>query len=265
MWDEKWNAAFESRNPQTARKVLQEITNAVEYSNDPEQKASFLLAAAGCNAILKNYEQMRSCLESARRIAPGGNPFFDVDADFLEALWYTNQGYFEEGLSRLDQVLKNYGEDLKRVHFRSLYEQVQFARALALTELEKFDQACPTLEEARSFDLSESDQAILQFQLGVCYLASNNNEAALNCFRRAAEIGVEPTHEAALHYYLGRVYYRLKDYGNAKKDLLASEECIKRGLPGPAPGDLYKLLAYSCMGLREKSEAEMYSRLATAV
>ena len=262
MWKEKWNRAFETRDREAVATVLPEILDTLEASTDPSEKASFLLAAATCHAILGNQESVRRCLDEARRLAPEDDTAFWMNAELQEALWHSNEGSNEQSLAILDLLLSDFADELKQPQFRYLYEKAQFARGLALADLERFRDARPVLEEAESFDLIEGDRGLLFFDLGACHLVSDEDASALHCFLEAKRIGLGPAWQATLHFYIGRAYYRLKDYSKAKLEFLECERCLKSGIPGPATSDLYKLLAYSCSGLGQNAEAEMYSRLA---
>ena len=263
-WNEKWSEAFERREPTAAARVLPGILAAVQQTSGIE-KAYALLAASTCQAIIGREAEARRYLDEVRRIAPPEDAILHMHADFLDASWHSNRGEFEESLVILDRLLSLYGEKLNDPQLRYLYEQVKFSQGIALAELQKLAKARPLLEEARSFDLVEGDRALLYFHLGTTYLfLSQDYKSALGAFEEAKKIGLGENWHAAWHYYVGRSYYRLRDYASAKQEFLKAEEVMKSGLPGPESSEFYQLLAYACKGLRQSAEAEMYSQLATA-
>lgn len=202
-------------------------------------------------------------MDEARSVAPDNDAVFQMNADFMDASWHSNKGDFEPTLTILDRLLEHYRNEISEPQLRYLYEQVQVLRGIVLAELQRLADALPLLEQARSFDLVEEDKALLYFHLGSCYLfVTEDYQAAQQAFVEAEKVGLAENRQAGLHYYVGYAYYLLKDYANAKREFLKAEEYLKSGLPGPVAEDLYKLLAYSCKGLRQTAEAEMYSRLA---
>lgn len=261
-WNESWNRAFETGDRTLAANVLPAILDSINSPTDPSGKASGFLAVVTCYAILGNQREVRHYLDQAERIAPTDDAGLRMHIQFGEAMWLRDESRLDECLTVLNRMLATLPELKSDPQFRYLYEKAQYARGAVLAQVEKLAEALPILEEARFFNLTEGDKAILYFHLGACYLfLKEDYKSALELFLNANKIGLGPNWQAAWHYYSGRAYYRLKDYTSAKREFLKTEEYIKSGLPGPESSDLYKLLAYSCKGLRQTAEAEMYSRL----
>jgi len=243
-------------------RVLEEILATTQASADDIEKPYFLLAASSCQAVLGKGEQARFLLDQAKRIAPKDDPIFRMHAEFEEAALCSEEGHAEKAVGMFDQMSSDFSEQLEDPQFRYLYEKLQSAKGAALARLQRFNEARPLLEAAKSFDLIDADRSELLFNLGTCYLAAEEHEAALNSFLEARRIGLAKNWLGTWHYYVGTIHYRTGNYNAAKEELLESERLLNSGVSGPSTSGLYELLTFTCRALGQIADAEIYSRMA---
>jgi tetratricopeptide (TPR) repeat protein len=184
-----------------------------------------------------------------------------MHADFHEARLYSTEDKFEESLDRFDQMLTKYRQDLKHPDSRYLYEEIQVRRGLALSRLERCLEALPLLHEAESFELSTEDRSNLYCHIGHCHHRLREDDLALPYFLNARNLGLSKDWPVYFHYDLGYVYYRLRNYREAKREFTACEDQIKSGLPAPPAAQVYQMLAYVAQALGERAESERYSAM----
>jgi tetratricopeptide (TPR) repeat protein len=259
MKTQDWSA-LGSADPAAAARLLTEIKRDIASTSDPLEKALLLLGEETCHSLLGQIAEARQSISQARQIAPGTNPFFQMHADFHEARLYSAEDKFEESLDSFDEILAKYREDLNDPENRYVYEEIQYRRGIALERIERYAEALTLLRESESFELSSEDRRDLYCHIGHCHHWLRE-DLALPYFLKARDLGISKNWIPSFHYDLGYVYYRLRNYREAKQEFTACEDQIRSGLPAPPAAQVYQMLAYVAQALGDRAESERYSAM----
>jgi len=250
-----------SADPTAVAGLLTEIKRDITSTSDPLEKALLLLGEETCHSLLGQIAEARQSVSQARQIAPEDNRFFEMHADFHEARLYSTEDRFDEALDRFDAMLAKYRQDLNEPENRYVYEEIQYRRGIALERTERYREALTLLREAESFELTSEDRSDLYCHIGHCHHRLREDELALPYFLKARDLGLSKNWTPSFHYDLGYVYYRLRNYPEAKQEFTICEDQITSGLPAPPAAQVYQMLAYVAQALGQRPESERYSAM----
>jgi tetratricopeptide (TPR) repeat protein len=171
-----------------------------------------------------------------------------------------HKGEREHALKILDRLQKGYGRFLATPEHRGLYQQSQSARGMLLTELSRYREAKPLLEESLSFDSGTIERERVLRDLGLCYLGLGDRERARGMFEECLGERSEGVYATMAHYYLGTILFESAAFAKAQLEFEAS-------LPGAEQASIptrhiYAYLARTARHLGMKAEAEQYDELA---
>jgi tetratricopeptide (TPR) repeat protein len=269
MDDQRFIKACQLRDEGNLKEAIAEFCRIVEDTEDPLDKAGVLLNVATTHKALGEYDQARRQLSAARKLVPSSDKWtlealrdsrllqLEVSLDFEDADICSFEGKLDEALAKFDLVLKKYEQRLKEPEFRESYEMIQERRGFIFGDLGRCKQALPILEEAELF---EQRKAEVYFYLGHCYLAGLDYIRALGKLVEALRVGLPRRLEYRAHCELGIVYYRLKNYAQAKLEFAMSAETADPEYIQQA--QIWKWLENTSRILGLKDEADYYSKLA---
>ena len=244
--------------------AYEEFLKIAETTEDRIDKAGALLYAGMTLKLLERYEDARCQFIAARTAAAEYlSPNLSVDErvghlelylDFEDADLCWKQGDNEEALTRFSNFLKKYAERMREPEFRPIYESVQARRAFILADLNRWKEAMPILEAARSF--TEYKEGIA-FYLGHCYLAAHDYTRSEESLVEALRLGLPHTLDYRAHCELGIAYYYLQEYVKAR---LEFEIAAKKADPSyTQQSQIWKWLETTCLKLGLEADARTYA------
>jgi tetratricopeptide (TPR) repeat protein len=237
-----------------AAKVFAVLTS---QATDPQEKASLLLNEARCYRSLGRLADARERLSCALRIAPRTHLVLYLEHEEATLVWH--EGDRHKALSMVERLISHYGSVLAASEHRVLYEQVHTSRGMLLTELGKYRDARPQLEECLSFDPRTTEMAAVLYYLGLCSLKLGRAEDAKGRFQQVLRDYPETDCTAMAHLHLGTIYFDEAAYAKAQMEF---ESCLACEKEGPPKQYLYKWLAVTAKTLGMKEDAERYDKLA---
>lgn len=252
---EKAVALRDSGRVQEAIRKFDELARSTE---DLKEKASLLVNQARCYRLLKQFAEARRQLSFARRVAPETQLLAYVE--FEEAVLHWHEGERSEALDVLDNLVSDERQLLMQTEHRELYEQVQSSRGMMLTELSRYGEATPLLEESRAFDSRVVEKEAVLRDLGLCYLESGDHRRAKAIFEECLRERSQGASATMAHYYLGTIFFEESAFAKAQ---LEFEACLPGTEEARIPtGHIYAYLARTARHLGMKREAERYQKLA---
>jgi tetratricopeptide (TPR) repeat protein len=266
MDEQRFLNACQMREENKFSEAYEEFLKIAETTEDRIDKAGALLYAGMTLKLLERYEDAKCQFIAARTVAAEYlSPNSSVDErvghlelylDFEDADLYWKQGENEEALTRLSNFFETYAERMREPEFRPIYESVQARRAFILADLNRWKEAMPILEAARSF--TEYKEGIA-FYLGHCYLAAHDYSRSEERLIEALRLGLPHSLDYRAHCELGMAYYSLEEYAKAKLEFelgarKADPSYIKQS-------QIWKWLEVTCLKLGLKDEARYYACL----
>jgi tetratricopeptide (TPR) repeat protein len=250
--------ALKLSNAGRFRRAADSFRTLASQSNDPLEKANYLIEEAECHRQLMEYDEAAKCAIEAKGLAKS-DAISCLQITYFEATLLISQEKREEALGMLSRLLKDNPKDLTEGEGRELYERIQMERGFTLMYLERYADASPLLEEAATFGLPASWRSEVLCQLGHCFFALGRYADAIEQFRLADLLGVSDKWAATFRYYFGYSLYELGDFTAARRQLIV---CLQSGTDGPPRSYVYKMLAAVCRKLGEREEARTYEKLA---
>jgi tetratricopeptide (TPR) repeat protein len=258
---ERFERAMTLRNSGRVEESLQELKELVRAAIDPEEKAALVLNESRCLETLGRFREARQRSDDARRISKAAA--IQSRADFGEANLDWLEGKRDEALGKLTELLKTYAQLLSTPEHHDLYEETQFRRGVLLTELGRYGEGRPVLEECLSFDLEPSDKGDVLYNLGFCYMKTGDPDRAKEKFLETLEHGAQDVYLVRAHYRLGVIYSR---EGAHAKALHEFETCLPRSEEAQIPKqDVYAWLATTARSLGRTGDADYYEKLARPI
>jgi tetratricopeptide (TPR) repeat protein len=266
---EAFERACKLREEGKLKEALEAFTTVATNTADPVDGAGVLLNAAGTATTLGDYESAKHQLTTARRVlAPFVNlpsgaiddhriRYLRIDIEIAEAELSQAEGRHGDALARLDRLLDEYRAASPQQRSDDEYEIFQTQRAFLLVDLHRYSEALPILEEARSF---KNRKELVTYFLGHTYVALGENLKGSDYLIRAIEMGLQPWFEFRAQCSLGRAYYKLHVFREAK---LAFEKCAATADPVYIrKALLWEWLAATCRNLGLVMEAQHYEQRA---
>lgn len=227
-------------------------------SNDPLEKANYLIEEAECHRHLMEFDKAAQCVTKARELA-GSDVIASLQIRYFDATLLISQDRRKEGLDVLSMILKHHSKDLQQGEGRELYEKIQKQRGFTLMHLERYADARPVLEEVAAFAVSSNRESDVQCHLGRCYFELRLYAEARLQFQQAEIIGISDEWDSTFHYYWGYALYEEGEFAAARRELLL---CLQSGASGPPTSYVYKLLAAICRKVGDGKQARIYEKSA---
>jgi tetratricopeptide (TPR) repeat protein len=194
----------ESAAVELLRAMLTEATSA-------EDRISILLNLVTCYARLGQIEQSRALAEQACTIArEQGNRQLSLCAEYLRAI-----DEFDDAkqLELLEQVQRDYSDLLAAPEQATVAMELEQRIAVALTNLQRFDEAIPALE--RALALPESDHQRMHLFLALCRIQTGAIDNGIAEYEQAAS-GPDEAVAAEANYALGVLAWNRRDYQRSR-------------------------------------------------
>ncbi len=236
--------------------ALQQFSALAERASDPNEKAGFVLDQANCYAHLGQDEQAERCLTEAKSLA-ATDEAGRLIAELGDACFLLERKRFNEALAALDALRDAHCGLLNQSDFLALRRDVGLQRSFVLVQLNRYSEALPELETICN---TQPDGEALML-LARCHLELKQHETAEQSFLLASRHGIPDESRAVFHYYCGRNYYELGNFGKAKQEFVLSAQAGTT----PAPrAQVYEMLAATCRLLGGHEDAARYAAMGAA-
>lgn len=236
--------------------ALREFRALKETVSDIADKDFIALSEFSCLNLLGQFAEAKQVLDEIGRTLPEQ---VDFQIAFQTALADLDmaQNNKEAALAGLDRILSKHPDLPQHPDLRRHYEMIQERRGILLSDLRRFSESIPILEEVLPF---RQDRATILFHLGFSYCGVDRLEEADDKLSEALRLGLHATKRPFAHYALGVTCFELKHYERAKEQFelcaqIATSEYIKSV-------DLWRWLQATCRHLGLKDEANHYAQLA---
>jgi len=233
-------------------------------ANDSDEKAGALINEHKCYCQIQCFDEAQTVMLEIRKL-PVKDRYVRMVIDIGDAIMMTLTGRINEGELLFEKILRLNRDDLQSTDSRHLFELIQQRRGFALTDLTRYAEALPILEEAAAFpNTSVEDMQLVWFYLGICQAALSENKLAKAAFLRAVAFGLRNATEAEAHYRLAVVYFMDKAYAQAKHHLEMALDLPDEALSSQLRKFIYQQMSRTCHYLGESEEEKKYLKLAQA-
>ena len=250
--------AIHLRDSGRVEEAVGELEGMLEVTPEPEEKASLLVNLARCYRLLGRLREAKRGLCTARRIAPRAHLLPYVE--FEEAVVHWHEGDRAEALDILNRLDTSCRSMLTKSEHQELYQQIQGSRGMLLTELSRYKEATPLLEQSLYFDSRVIEKEAVLRDLGLCYLETGDRDRAKTAFEECLKERAHGVYATQVRYYLGTIYFERAAFARA---LLEFEACVPASEEARLPLEhIYGYLARTARHLGMEGEAERYDKLA---
>lgn len=260
MDTQRFEHAVQLRDSGHLTDALREFATLADSTADSEEKASILLNQVRCYRLLGRIEEARQQLQAIIHTTPTTEILLYLS--FEESVLRWHEGKRGEAVQILDSLQRDYASLLVEREHQDLHQQIQLSRGMLLTELTRYTEAVPLLEQCLSSLSTASttiDMGALFYNLALCYLSIGEPDRARGKFLETLKSGAHGAYIASTHYYLGIIYSR---EGAPAKALQEFKQCLDHAEEGQIPKQhIYTWLATVSYDLGLKSDAERYERL----
>lgn len=232
-----------------------EYKEAVEYFNAAvEDNADERLLNRGLGLAymgMSQYEDAISCFEKALKLSDGRLREIDFDINYYLATAYYRNGQAKEAIDTYDAILA----------LRPKEKEAYYLRGCVKLYGGDYENAKADFDSTINLDKQDYDRLIQIYAV----LADNGYKEVGKEYLRQA---ITENESAMSNYDLGRIYYYLEDYENAKAYLLQVkissdyEAALYLGRTYEALGDYnYASSIYNDYTLIDQTKAEIYNQL----
>ncbi|MDE5866258.1 MAG: tetratricopeptide repeat protein [Lachnospiraceae bacterium] len=200
---------------------------------------------------MSQYEDAISCFENALKLSDGRLREIDFDINYYLATAYYRNGQTQEAISTYDAILA----------LRPKEKEAYYLRGCVKLYGGDFESAKADFESAISLDTQDYDRLI---QIYIVLVDNGYKEVGREYLYQA----ITDNESSMTNYDLGRIYYYLEDYENAKAYLLQVkissdyEAALYLGRTYEALGDYnYASSIYNDYTLIDQTKAEIYNQL----
>lgn len=200
---------------------------------------------------MSQYEDAISCFENALQLSDGRLREIDFDINYYLATAYYRNGQTQEAISTYDAILA----------LRPKEKEAYYLRGCVKLYGGDYESAKEDFEFAISLDVQDYDRLI---QIYTVLVDNGYKEVGREYLRQA----ITENESSMTNYDLGRIYYYLEDYENAKAYLLQVkissdyEAALYLGRTYEALGDYnYASSIYNDYTLIDQTKAEIYNQL----
>lgn len=212
MDDSRFQHAMQLRDRGEELSAIAVLRQLLAESQSAEDRIAILLNLVTCHARLGDQAQSRALAEQACVAARAeGGPELRLCADYLYAIGELDEAKQLELLTRLQS---EFSDLLTRPEQTELATEIQQRIGSALTNLGRFNEAIPILENALA--LPESDYQRLHLFLALCRIQSNDVEQGIEDYKLAAD-GPDAAVAAESNYALGVLAWNGGDYKLARE------------------------------------------------
>jgi tetratricopeptide (TPR) repeat protein len=156
---------------------------------------------------------------------PNGHGIFSelkVLVSFLEAKLLIAEDNQSSALTILTQLNSEFRNDISSPKFGEIRNQVQMLLGTLLADAGRFEEAMPILDNATAPTVDW--EGLLRFHRARCHYELSEYEITKVLLLEALKFALISKWKAWTHYLLGRTYYHLSDFANAK---IQFELCLK--------------------------------------
>lgn len=232
-----------------------EYKEAIEYFNAAsEDNADDRLLNRGLGLAymgMSQYEDAITCFEKALELSDGRLREIDFDINYYLATAYYRNGQAQEAISTYDAILA----------LRPKEKEAYYLRGCVKLYGGDYEGASQDFESAVNLDTQDYDRLI---QIYIVLVDNGYKEVGREYLRQA----IADNEKSMSNYDLGRIYYYLEDYENAKAYLLQVkissdyEAALYLGRTYEALGDYnYASSIYNDYTLVDQTKAEIYNQL----
>lgn len=200
---------------------------------------------------MSQYEEAISCFENALKLSDGRLREIDFDINYYLATAYYRNGQAKEAISTYDAILA----------LRPKEKEAYYLRGCVKLYGGDYENAKEDFESAISLDTQDYDRLI---QIYIVLVDNGYREVGREYLSQA----IAENENSMSKYDLGRMYYYLEDYENAKAYLLQVkissdyEAALYLGRTYEALGDYnYASSIYNDYTLIDQTKAEIYNQL----
>jgi tetratricopeptide (TPR) repeat protein len=272
MDDRRFEHACQLKQAGELREAYEEFVALASGCKDPIDKAGALLYAELCLKDAGDLKAANLQLNAVRDILGHSYPSDDGTSADNRAVWLgiaigfeeadlcRMEGRSEEALVKFQNLLSQFAVQLHQPNYRSDYEMIQVRCGMILADLGRWSEALPILQQADSVEQPGSSTVLIDFYLGSCYVAVGDLVQGVLKLRKSLEGMLPSSLEYRAHSSLGKAYYNLGDYAQAKEEL---EKATQTGDPSYIrDARLWRWLEATCQHLGLKDEADRYRQLA---
>jgi tetratricopeptide (TPR) repeat protein len=261
-------SAYQLREEGRFREAYEEFCLIAKTTDNVVLKAGIILNAATALTALHEFDTSRRQLAYVRDlIAVPPQATLSVseqdevlrlkmDVEIEEAQILSEEGRIPESIDKFGKILEEHQLELKTPKFIEEYDVIQSRRAFLWTDIGRFKEALPLLEEIES---RQTQNAIFHFYLGHCYAVTEDYDRALERLEKSIRLGLPCDFDFQAHCSLGMALYGKHEYARAKIEF---EMGIKTATPRYIlEAQIWKWLEYCCKGLGLEEEANTYALL----
>jgi tetratricopeptide (TPR) repeat protein len=162
----------------------------------------------------------------------------------------------DEALREMNKLVKRYRVESKNSYLREEFDNLRSQLAFLLTNIGKFGEALPILEDIAS---RYAGQSAIIFYLGHCLFGLKEFVKARRYLEESINLGLPQNLQFQAHCSLGMTCYELKDYTRAKIELEAGVAGASKDYIREA--HIWKWLEYTCISLGLTAEASQYAQM----
>jgi len=272
MDDRRFERALQLKQSGKPREAYEEFVALASQSKDPIDKAGALLYAELCLKDDGELHRARLQLNAVTEILRDSSSLSKGTSANDRTLWLQfavrfeeadlsyMEGRAEEALAKFEELLSEFAPQLRESNHHSDHEMIQVRRGIILADLGRWSEALPILQQAKSVDQHGSSNTLVDFYLGSCYLAVGDFASGVLKLRKALEGPLPSSLAYRAHSSLGKAYFKLQDYVQAKGEL---DKATETGDPSYIQeAQLWKWLEATCEHLGLKDEADRCRRSA---
>jgi len=222
---------------------------------DRRDKVVLLLAIVNCLLLLGRTSEAKQSIREAFTLVENDMKFYPRVA-FKDATIDIELKDWKAALGKMERLLKDYPDALSDPDNSDVVEHLNRSRGFALTELNRFREAKPLLEEVSS---KEFHQGPVLCYLGACNYELGDLEASEKNYSDALAVGLDPSYECSAHYGLGTIYLRQGKLAWANQQF---EKCLEQQKWGRVPKrDVVVSLLRTAKGLGSEDQIELYTKM----
>lgn len=240
-----------------------EFHTMAETADCPDEKIGAFLNEHKCLLQISHLDEANEVMRQIRALRIQ-DEFIRMLVDVADSFMTTQMGRLKDGVEKFEALLESNKEQLRSPENQGLYEEIQQKRGVSLTNLCRYGEAIPILEEAASFTTDKFEPQLVHFFLAVCYQGNSEPERAKQEFLRVISLGLNNDFEADAHYRLAILYYRSGALAQAKYHLEAALQMPEQALSDRLRKNIYQQMSYVCHFLKEFDEEKKYTKLAQA-
>jgi tetratricopeptide (TPR) repeat protein len=237
--------------------ALVEIRALFKETIDPAERLDLLCLEVDWLCKLGRIAEARQRFDAGKRGLQLTNHLLQ-EAEYYEARLLGLEGKYREALSILDRLWQDYQQYRHDPAFIEICQSIQYLRGMLLAFMEKYEEACPLLEELVVSQIYKEPQ--FYYYLGLSLIRCGKFEKAQSVILEGFNVGYGEAFEDAARFALGVIYYEI---GATAKALREFETCVDRiGTSNIPKKQFFEYLIRTAEALNLKEELTRYRSLA---